>query len=53
MASIKVCDECGEQKAHLPFTVTENSNGAVYELCSVLCLTDHGKRMEAAKENAS
>lgn len=53
MASIKVCDECGEQKDHLPFTVTENSDGSVYELCSVLCLTDHGKRMSAAKEAAS
>lgn len=53
MASIKVCDECGGQKAHLPFTVTENSDGAVYELCSVLCLTGHGKKMAAAKETES
>lgn len=53
MASVKVCDECGEMKKHLPIKVTENSDGAEYELCSALCLTGHSKKMEAAKEAAS
>jgi hypothetical protein len=47
MATVKVCDECGKQKARLPFTVTENSDGSVYELCSVLCLDLHGKKKAA------
>jgi hypothetical protein len=48
MATIKICDECKEPKP-TPFTVTEHSDGAVYDLCSAACLIAHYKTMEAAK----
>lgn len=45
MATIKVCDECREPKP-TPFTVTENSDGSVYDLCSLLCLDAHYETMK-------
>jgi hypothetical protein len=48
MATVKICDECREPKP-TPCTVTEDSDGSVYDLCSVPCLNAHYKTMEAAK----
>jgi hypothetical protein len=45
MSTQTVCDVC-EQPKKTPFTVTEK-DGAVYDICSAICLIDHTKRMEA------
>jgi hypothetical protein len=46
MATVKVCDECKEQKDHLPFTTTEK-DGTVWEACSARCFINHSAKLEA------
>jgi hypothetical protein len=38
MATITVCDECGEEIERVKITVTDNHTGDTEEVCSTKCM---------------
>ena len=49
MSTVKACDVCGKVAASMPFTVTENASGEVWEACNATCYLKGHKDREAAK----
>lgn len=38
MATITVCDECGEEIEHVKITVSDNVTGDTEDVCSAKCM---------------
>lgn len=52
MATITVCDECGEEIEHVKITVADNVTGESEEVCSAKCMKLAVDRQDRHREAA-